>query len=160
MGLDGTQSEMQHLRDLGVRTAVGGQRGDPALAASGAAAIRAARPGLAGRVVRPPRARRPTGRRLPPEGCRPGSSPADPPAAPAAAAGCPHRIEARVTTADGRTTTKDLILDQGVVQQRAFRFGDVTAVRFVLRSAYGAAANKQVAIAEIEFFGPFSGNGS
>ncbi|MFE5139440.1 zinc ribbon domain-containing protein [Streptomyces fagopyri] len=73
----------------------------------------------------------------------------------------PHRIEARVTTADGRTSTRFLTLDQGAGgQSRKFRAGDVTAVRFIIRSAYGAAASKQVSIAEIEFFGPSSSNGS
>ncbi|MFE9768350.1 zinc ribbon domain-containing protein [Streptomyces sp. NPDC005808] len=71
----------------------------------------------------------------------------------------PHRIEARVTTADGRTTTRTLTLDRGPGgQTRAFRVGDVTSVRFILRSAYGAAPDKQVAIAEIEFFGRSSSN--
>ncbi|MFJ2395292.1 NADase-type glycan-binding domain-containing protein [Streptomyces sp. NPDC087843] len=73
----------------------------------------------------------------------------------------PHRIEARVTTANGRTSTRFLTLDQGAGgQSRKFRAGDVTAVRFIIRSAYGAAASKQVSIAEIEFFGPSSSNGS
>ncbi|MFJ8669644.1 NADase-type glycan-binding domain-containing protein [Streptomyces sp. NPDC093600] len=67
----------------------------------------------------------------------------------------PHRVDAVVTTADGRTVTRVLTLDQGAGgQRRAFRVGEVTAVRFVLRSAHGAAADKQVAIAEVEFFGP------
>ena len=69
----------------------------------------------------------------------------------------PHRIEALVTTADGKTQTRDLTLDQGSGgQRRAFRVGNVTAVRFILRSAYGTGTDKQVAIAEIEFFGPSS----
>ncbi|MFD8424716.1 NADase-type glycan-binding domain-containing protein [Streptomyces sp. NPDC059466] len=73
----------------------------------------------------------------------------------------PHRIEARVTTANGKTSTRFLTLDQGAGgQSRKFRAGDVTAVRFIIRSAYGAAASKQVSIAEIEFFGPSSSNGS
>lgn len=73
----------------------------------------------------------------------------------------PHRIEARVTTADGKTTSRFLTLDQGAGgQSRKFRAGDVTSVRFIVRSAYGAAADKQISIAEIEFFGPSSSNGS
>lgn len=71
----------------------------------------------------------------------------------------PHRIEARITTADGSTSTKIINLDQGAGgQRRKFRVGDVTAVRFILRSAYGADAKKQVAIAEIEFFGRSNSN--
>lgn len=73
----------------------------------------------------------------------------------------PHRIEARVTTADGKTSTRFLTLDQSAGgQRRKFRVGDVTKVRFIIRSAYGAAGNKQVSIAEIEFFGPSSANDS
>ncbi|MGW2637921.1 NADase-type glycan-binding domain-containing protein [Streptomyces sp. NPDC001348] len=71
----------------------------------------------------------------------------------------PHRLEARVTLADGRPRTVDLTLDQGAgAQRRAFRVGEVTAVRFTLDSAYQPSASKQVAIAEIEFFGPSHGN--
>ncbi|MEU0843835.1 zinc ribbon domain-containing protein [Streptomyces sp. NPDC005962] len=67
----------------------------------------------------------------------------------------PHRIEARITTDDGKTTTRELNLDQGAgFQRRPFRAQNVTAVRFTIQSAYGADGKKQVAIAEIEFFGP------
>ncbi|MFC1418219.1 NADase-type glycan-binding domain-containing protein [Streptacidiphilus cavernicola] len=73
----------------------------------------------------------------------------------------PHTIEAVVTTADGRTRNRLLTLDQaGGGQSRALRFSGVSSVRFVLQSAYGASADKQVAVAEIEFFGPSSGGGS
>lgn len=67
----------------------------------------------------------------------------------------PHRVEALVTLADGKTKTVELTLDQGAgAQRRAFRVGEVSAVRFTLESAYQPSATKQVAIAEIEFFGP------
>ncbi|WP_421106508.1 NADase-type glycan-binding domain-containing protein [Streptomyces sp. NEAU-S77] len=67
----------------------------------------------------------------------------------------PHRIEARITTDDGKTTVRELNLDQGAgFQRRPFRVQNVTAVRFTIQSAYGADNKKQVAIAEIEFFGP------
>ncbi|MEU0118769.1 zinc ribbon domain-containing protein [Streptomyces bobili] len=73
----------------------------------------------------------------------------------------PHRIKVTITTKDGRTTTRDLTLDQSAGgQRRAFRVGEVTKVRFTLESAYGASASKQVAIAEIEFFGRSSANSS
>ncbi|MGW3148089.1 NADase-type glycan-binding domain-containing protein [Streptomyces sp. NPDC001177] len=73
----------------------------------------------------------------------------------------PHRVEARVTTADGRTTTRELTLDQGAGgQRRAFRVGEVTAVRFTIESAYQTSASKQVSIAEIEFFGPSNASSS
>jgi hypothetical protein len=63
-----------------------------------------------------------------------------------------------ITTADGGTETRNLTLDEGGVQHRAFRADRVIAVRFVLRSAYGISTTKQVAIAEIEFFGPSIGS--
>ncbi|MFJ8058951.1 NADase-type glycan-binding domain-containing protein [Streptomyces sp. NPDC096142] len=73
----------------------------------------------------------------------------------------PHRIEAEITTADGKKTERQLTLDQGAgAQRRAFRVGKVVAVRFTVESAYGISGKKQVAIAEIEFFGPSSGGGS
>ncbi|WP_374116608.1 NADase-type glycan-binding domain-containing protein [Streptomyces gilvus] len=71
----------------------------------------------------------------------------------------PHRIEATVTLANGKKTTRQLVLDQGPGSQREpFRVGEVTAVRFTIESAYGADASKQVAIAEIEFYGPSNAN--
>lgn len=71
----------------------------------------------------------------------------------------PRRLDARITLADGEKITRTITLDQGAGgQRRAFRVGEVTAVRFILRSAYGADPKKQVAIAEIEFFGPSSNN--
>ncbi|MET9826260.1 zinc ribbon domain-containing protein [Streptomyces sp. NPDC006349] len=71
----------------------------------------------------------------------------------------PHRILATITTADGKTKTRDIVLDQGAGgQRRAFRVGEVTKVRFTIESAHAASAEKQVAIAEIEFFGPSSAN--
>ncbi|MFI1047089.1 NADase-type glycan-binding domain-containing protein [Streptomyces griseoruber] len=73
----------------------------------------------------------------------------------------PHRVKAAITLKDGTTATRELVLDQQAGgQRRAFRVGEVTKVRFTIESAYGASASKQVAIAEIEFFGPSSANGS
>ncbi|MBP0462206.1 zinc ribbon domain-containing protein, partial [Streptomyces montanisoli] len=70
----------------------------------------------------------------------------------------PHRMQALVTTDDGKTHTMDLILDQtSGFQSRAFRYHNVTSVRFTLGTAYGTGPKKQVAIAEIEFFGPSQG---
>ncbi|MER6921688.1 zinc ribbon domain-containing protein, partial [Streptomyces spiralis] len=67
----------------------------------------------------------------------------------------PHRIEARITRPSGKTETRDITLDQGAgPQPRAFRVGEVIAVRFTIESSYGISAQKQVAVAEIEFFGP------
>ncbi|MET9383042.1 zinc ribbon domain-containing protein [Streptomyces sp. NPDC002928] len=73
----------------------------------------------------------------------------------------PHRLEATVTLADGKTITRDITLDPGAGGQRiAFRVGKVSTVRFTIESATGTSASKQVAIAEIEFFGPSSANSS
>ena len=73
----------------------------------------------------------------------------------------PRRIEARITTADGKTSTRTILLDQSAGgQRRKFRVGEVVAVRFILRSAYAADAKKQVSIAEIEFFGRSNSNTS
>ncbi|OKI03415.1 hypothetical protein A6A06_39440 [Streptomyces sp. CB02923] len=70
----------------------------------------------------------------------------------------PHRVRATITGKDGRTETRDLTLDPGAGEQRrAFRVGEATAVRFTIESAHAASAEKQVAIAEIEFFGRSSG---
>ncbi|WP_062644973.1 NADase-type glycan-binding domain-containing protein [Streptomyces maremycinicus] len=71
----------------------------------------------------------------------------------------PHRIKATITLKDGKTTTKELVLDQSAGgQRRAFRVGEVTKVRFTIESSYMASGSKQVSIAEIEFFGRSSAN--
>ncbi|QFR00421.1 zinc ribbon domain-containing protein [Streptomyces phaeolivaceus] len=71
----------------------------------------------------------------------------------------PHRIEATITAADGTKSTKMITLDQTVGgQSRKFRVGSAETVRFTIRSSYGADDKKQVAIAEIEFFGRSSSN--
>lgn len=73
----------------------------------------------------------------------------------------PHRVKVTITRKDGTTTTRDLTLDQSAGgQRRAFRVGEVTKVRFTVESAYAASASKQVAIAEIEFFGRSNANAS
>lgn len=71
----------------------------------------------------------------------------------------PHRIKATITLKDGKTTTREIVLDQSSGgQRRAFRVGEVTKVRFTIESSYMASPSKQVSIAEIEFFGPSSAN--
>ncbi|MEU5141960.1 zinc ribbon domain-containing protein [Streptomyces sp. NPDC021139] len=73
----------------------------------------------------------------------------------------PHRVKATITMKDGSIKTRDLTLDQGAGgQRRPFRVGEVTKVRFTIESAHAASAKKQVAISEIEFFGPSSANRS
>ncbi|MFI6124681.1 NADase-type glycan-binding domain-containing protein [Streptomyces sp. NPDC051064] len=73
----------------------------------------------------------------------------------------PQRIKATITTKDGKTATRQLTLDQGTGgQRRAFRVGEAVKVRFTVESAHAASSDKQVAIAEIEFFGPSNTDGS
>lgn len=68
-------------------------------------------------------------------------------------AALPHRMDAIITTADGKQTTRQITLDQvSGPQQRKFRAQNVVSVRFVIRSAFNVGADKQVSIAEIEFF--------
>ncbi|MFJ2953432.1 NADase-type glycan-binding domain-containing protein [Streptomyces sp. NPDC087270] len=71
----------------------------------------------------------------------------------------PHQLDVTVTTADGRTIVRHITLDQGSGGQTvSFRATKVTSVRFTVRSSYGIDKKKQVAIAEIEFFGPKHSN--
>ncbi|PKV83401.1 zinc ribbon domain-containing protein [Streptomyces sp. TLI_146] len=75
------------------------------------------------------------------------------------ASALPHRIKATVTLKDGKTTTRDITLDQGAGgQRRSFRVGEAVKVRFTIESAYAASGDKQVAVAEVEFFGRSSSN--
>ncbi|MCX5398706.1 zinc ribbon domain-containing protein [Streptomyces sp. NBC_00102] len=67
----------------------------------------------------------------------------------------PHRVDVTITQSSGKVTHRELVLDDGAGgQTRNFRFDDVTKVRFTVVSAYHTSAKKQVAFAEIEFFGP------
>ncbi|MET9604141.1 zinc ribbon domain-containing protein [Streptomyces sp. NPDC006512] len=71
----------------------------------------------------------------------------------------PHRVTATITGKDGKVTTRRLTLDQGAGgQRRPFRVGEVTKVRFTVESSHAVSADKQVAITEIEFFGPSNAN--
>lgn len=71
----------------------------------------------------------------------------------------PHRLEALITLSNGKTTKREITLDPGAGGQRIpFRVGTVSSVRFTIESASGTSSKKQVAIAEIEFFGPSSAN--
>ncbi|MGW1779421.1 NADase-type glycan-binding domain-containing protein [Streptomyces sp. NPDC002143] len=71
----------------------------------------------------------------------------------------PHRIKATITLKDGTITTRELTLDQSAGgQPRSFRVGEVSKVRFTIESSFLASGDKQVAIAEIEFFGRSSAN--
>ncbi|MEV7090538.1 zinc ribbon domain-containing protein [Streptomyces sp. NPDC093085] len=71
----------------------------------------------------------------------------------------PRRLEAIITTADGKKTTREITLDRASgAQRRKFRVADVSSVRFVIKTAYNAGPDKQVSIAEIEFFGRSTNN--
>ncbi|MFG2955747.1 NADase-type glycan-binding domain-containing protein [Streptomyces sp. NPDC048291] len=71
----------------------------------------------------------------------------------------PHRLTATIKTSDGKTVTRELTLDQAAGgQTRDLRAADVVSVRFTIDSSYQSSARTQVAIAEIEFFGPSSAN--
>ncbi|MGW7238974.1 NADase-type glycan-binding domain-containing protein [Streptomyces sp. NPDC054804] len=73
----------------------------------------------------------------------------------------PHRMKATIKTSDGRTETREITLDQTAGgQTRDFRAKNVISVRFTIESSYQASGATQVAIAEIEFFGPSSANSS
>nr|WSW63318.1 zinc ribbon domain-containing protein [Streptomyces sp. NBC_00998] len=76
-------------------------------------------------------------------------------------AALPHRMDAIITTADGKQTTRQITLDQvSGPQQQKFRAQNVVSVRFVIRSAFNVGADKQVSIAEIEFFTRAATSGS
>ncbi|MEU4347935.1 zinc ribbon domain-containing protein [Streptomyces sp. NPDC023838] len=75
------------------------------------------------------------------------------------ASALPYRVKATVTMKDGKTTTRDITLDQGAGgQRRPFRIADAVRVRLTVESAYAVSGDKQVAIAEVEFFGRSSSN--
>ncbi|WP_411143298.1 NADase-type glycan-binding domain-containing protein [Streptomyces sp. x-80] len=80
----------------------------------------------------------------------PGTSPR---AAQAAAQARPQEFDLIVTDSAGKAYTSHHRINDGGVQRLDVRVRDATTVRLVLRSAYGATGNKQVAIAELEFFG-------
>ncbi|WP_432052205.1 NADase-type glycan-binding domain-containing protein [Streptomyces xiamenensis] len=66
----------------------------------------------------------------------------------------PRLLEVTVTRADGSEATHEVSLDQGAGGQlRKLRAKEVVQIRFTLVAAHGASQEKQVAIAEIEFFG-------
>ncbi|WP_331461582.1 NADase-type glycan-binding domain-containing protein [Streptomyces paludis] len=70
-----------------------------------------------------------------------------------AEAALPHRMDAIITTSDGKKVTRHIKLDQvSGPQRRKFRAQNVISVRFVIRSAFNVGDDKQVSIAEIEFF--------
>ncbi|MFJ4153014.1 NADase-type glycan-binding domain-containing protein [Streptomyces galbus] len=74
----------------------------------------------------------------------------------------PRRVEAVITTPDGTKEPVFRTLDQaaGSPAPGLPRRGEVTAVRLIVRSPHAASADKQVASAEVELFGPSHGGTS
>ncbi len=69
---------------------------------------------------------------------------------------CPSQMEAFITNNSGKVTTQQINLDDGQAQTFGMDARDVVSVRFVIESIYGESPTKEVAIAELEFFGPSS----
>lgn len=65
----------------------------------------------------------------------------------------PERLDVLLTDARGRTALMHYALADGGVQVVDAHMDDVVQVDMIVRSAYGTAENKQVAIAEVEMFG-------
>ncbi|MFE0464000.1 zinc ribbon domain-containing protein [Kitasatospora sp. NPDC058965] len=65
----------------------------------------------------------------------------------------PHAVDLVATTADGRTSTTHLELAADGAQSFDLRLDKVVKVRLNILSAYGTGPDKQVAVAEVEFFG-------
>ncbi|MFC4055806.1 hypothetical protein ACFOY4_39485 [Actinomadura syzygii] len=65
----------------------------------------------------------------------------------------PQILDATVFSSDGMSRTTELRLDDAPGPQKLkLRGENVVRVRLTIRSAYGAAPNRQVCIAEVEFF--------
>ncbi|MBC3839983.1 zinc ribbon domain-containing protein [Streptacidiphilus sp. 4-A2] len=67
---------------------------------------------------------------------------------------CPQQLEAVITNNAGKKSTQVLELNDGGAQTFNMDYRDVTSVQFIVQSLYGASPQKQVAVAELEFFGP------
>ncbi|UFQ18626.1 MULTISPECIES: discoidin domain-containing protein [Streptomyces] len=80
----------------------------------------------------------------------PGTSPRT---AQAAQQARPMEFDLVVSDSAGKEHTMHRRINDGGVQKIDVRVRDAVTARLILRSAYGAADNRQVAIAELEFFG-------
>ncbi|MFK0264756.1 NADase-type glycan-binding domain-containing protein [Streptomyces angustmyceticus] len=69
----------------------------------------------------------------------------------------PHEFDVIVTDSAGKKHLSHYRVNDGGPQRIDVRVRDAMTVRLVLRSAYGATDKKQVAIAELEFFGRSTG---
>ncbi|WP_432041622.1 NADase-type glycan-binding domain-containing protein [Streptomyces cadmiisoli] len=65
----------------------------------------------------------------------------------------PEQVEVLITDSRGRSTVRNYTLADGGVQVVEAEMDDVVQVAMIVRSAYGSADDKQVAIAEVEMFG-------
>ncbi|WP_329464232.1 NADase-type glycan-binding domain-containing protein [Streptomyces sp. NBC_01431] len=64
----------------------------------------------------------------------------------------PQEFDLVVTDSSGKAHTSHQSINDGGVQRIDVRVRDAASVRLILRSAFGTAPDKQVAIAELEFF--------
>ncbi|MET9359828.1 zinc ribbon domain-containing protein [Streptomyces sp. NPDC006632] len=64
----------------------------------------------------------------------------------------PQEFDLVVTDTSGKQHVSHRSINDGGVQRIDVRVRDAASVRIILRSAFGAAKDKQVAIAEVEFF--------
>ncbi|MFF4181831.1 zinc ribbon domain-containing protein [Streptomyces sp. NPDC001691] len=64
----------------------------------------------------------------------------------------PQEFDLVVTDSSGKQHTSHRAINDGGVQRIDVRVRNAVSVRVILRSAFGAAKDKQVAIAELEFF--------
>ncbi|MFJ8311793.1 MULTISPECIES: NADase-type glycan-binding domain-containing protein [unclassified Streptomyces] len=64
----------------------------------------------------------------------------------------PQEFDLVVTDSSGKTHTSHQSINDGGVQRIDVRVRNAVSVRLILRSAFGAGPDKQVAIAELEFF--------
>ncbi|MFI9269977.1 NADase-type glycan-binding domain-containing protein [Kitasatospora sp. NPDC052896] len=75
----------------------------------------------------------------------------------------PHQIDLVATQADGKTVTTPITMAQFGPQTFALHLTQVVKVRLEIKSAYNTMPDKEIAVAEVEFFGTTpagSGNGS
>ncbi|MFE0171692.1 zinc ribbon domain-containing protein [Streptomyces sp. NPDC059002] len=84
----------------------------------------------------------------------PGTSPRT---AQAAEQARPMEFDLVVTDSSGKERTMHRRINDGGVQKVDVRVRDAVSARLVLRSAYGASDKRQVAIAELEYFGRSTG---
>ncbi|MFC8077998.1 discoidin domain-containing protein [Streptomyces sp. NPDC057307] len=66
----------------------------------------------------------------------------------------PARVTVQLTSQDGKLTSRAIRLrDQAGEQTFDLRGSDTVRARLIVNSSYGAAKNRRIALAELEFFG-------